>query len=335
MISLQPYHTFHCKVLANKLYRIKSKNDVRACVKSGKFRDKKYLILGKGSNVLFQDDFNGEVYLDEIKGIDIIEDNQEVTKVSFGAGEVWHDVVLWALNQGLNGIENLSLIPGTIGAAPIQNIGAYGVELKDVFHSLEAIHLGSGELSTFDLADCKFGYRDSIFKNEVKGTYFITRVTLSLRKDHFVNTTYGDINQWLSRKYERSVFTPAEVSEAVITIRESKLPNTDLLGNAGSFFKNPIIPMEQYLKLQMNFPDMPSFEINPELTKVPAGWLIEQCGLKGRRFGNTGCYEKQALVIVNYGDATAVEIFQFANFVIEKVKTKFGITIQPEVNLIR
>ncbi|MDX1942336.1 MAG: UDP-N-acetylmuramate dehydrogenase [Saprospiraceae bacterium] len=293
------------------------------------------LILGGGSNLLLTKDFDGLVIKNTISGKEIIETKQEDTLVRAGAGENWHLFVLWCLEQGLGGIENLSLIPGTIGAAPIQNIGAYGVELKDVFHHLEAMHIASGDIRTFSKEECRFGYRDSIFKQELKGQYCITQVYLRLNKsnNHDINISYGairDILQTMNIKYP----TIHDISKAVITIRSSKLPDPVKIGNSGSFFKNPEIPLHQFEALQKQFPTIISFPGSDGNIKIPAGWLIEQCGWKGYRRGDAGCYEKQALVLVNYGNAKGLELWQLAQDIADSVEAKFGIRLHPEVNVI-
>ena len=270
-----------------------------------------------------------------MKGILVTKIEGNFTYVKVQGGENWHQFVLWCLNHNLGGVENLSLIPGTVGAAPIQNIGAYGVELKDVFHELTAFNVKTHQVETFTLDQCKFGYRDSIFKSTVKGRYIILSVTFKLTNSkHHINDNYGAIKDVLKVK---NISTPTiqNISEAVIEIRSSKLPNPVEIGNSGSFFKNPEIEVNDYLKIKELFPDIISYQLPNGKVKIPAGWLIEQCGWKGKRVGNTGSYAKQALVLVNYGAATGEEVWGLALAIKKSVKEKFGIDIDPEVNVIK
>lgn len=294
---------------------------------------KKLFVLGGGSNLLLTKDIEALVLKNEIKGIKIIRSFRHCVHVAIGGGEVWHSFVLWAIQKKLGGVENLSLIPGTVGAAPIQNIGAYGVELKDIFVKLEAIDLKTGKTRIFYKKDCQFGYRDSIFKKSLKGKVLITKVVLRLSKKHRINASYGAIRSMLEKK---QIKQPGirDISEAVIAIRSSKLPDPAQLGNAGSFFKNPEIAQTTFNRLQKRFPNIVFYQLPEKRVKVPAGWLIEQCGWKGKRIGNTGSHAQQALVIVNYGGATGEEVKTHATNVIASVKEKFGITLVPEVNII-
>ena len=262
----------------------------------------------------------------------MVEEDESYAYLKIGAGEVWHDVVLYSLQQGLSGIENLSLIPGTAGAAPMQNIGAYGVEIKDVFTSLEAYNFTSEQWEVFDKEDCRFGYRDSIFKRDLKGKVLIGSITLSLSKVPLVHTSYGAINDTL-KDWGISEPTPADVSKAVVFIRESKLPDPSKIGNAGSFFKNPIISLEHYRKLKEEWTGLPGYDDDGNV-KVPAGWLIEQCNWKGKRIGEVGVHKKQALVLVNYGDGKGQDILQLSTDIRHDVKEKFDIDLTPEVNII-
>ena len=296
------------------------------------------MILGGGSNLLFTKK-NYDIFFlkNEIDGIEkVVEDETSVT-VAFGGGVVWHEAVLWAVAEGLGGMENLSLIPGTVGAAPIQNIGAYGVELKDIFVSLEAFHLKDLQLRIFNHTDCQFGYRESIFKKALKGQYAMTKVVLKLQKKPFLKTSYGDIQRILQeKKYEKNTEpTIKDVSDAVIQIRQSKLPNPSEVGNAGSFFKNPEIDKIHFENLITDFPTIPHYPVpNPDKVKVPAGWLIEQCGWKGQNIGKAGCHARQALVLINLGDAEGWEILRLAEEIIESVHLKFAIRLMPEVNIL-
>lgn len=290
-------------------------------------------VLGGGSNILLTDNVPGLIIKNEIDGIAIAEVSKEETLIEVGGGVEWHDLVLWAIGNDLGGIENLSLIPGSVGAAPIQNIGAYGVELKDVFHSLEAVELATGKVHTFNLSDCNFGYRDSYFKKEGKGKYFISKVRLKLSvRNHELNLSYGAIERTLE---EMEVQNPTvqDVSHAVISIRRSKLPDPKEIGNSGSFFKNPELSKEDFNPLFEQYPNIPKYELPNEKVKVPAGWLIEQAGWKGKRFGDIGCHEKQALVLVNYGNGNGKDIWDLAQKIQNSVKDKFGVQLTPEVNI--
>lgn len=292
------------------------------------------LVLGGGSNILFTKDFNGAVLKNKIRGIDIVKEDQHHVWVQTGAGENWHQFVLFCIANNLQGVENLSLIPGSTGASPMQNIGAYGAELKDVFHSLEAFHIHDKTTVSFSNNDCHFGYRDSVFKNIYRNQFVITHVTFRLRKEPIFNTSYGAIEQELEAMGVNELSIKA-ISDAVIRIRQSKLPDPAVTGNAGSFFKNPSISKEQFDSLKQSFPAIPGYEsANSTLVKVPAAWLIEQCGWKGHREGDAGIHPKQALVIVNYGKATGAELFNLSTNVKESVMEKFGIDLEREVNII-
>jgi UDP-N-acetylmuramate dehydrogenase len=289
-------------------------------------------ILGGGSNVLLTKDLEGLVVNNKIGGIAIEREDEKQAVVAAGGGVVWHDLVHWCLARNLGGIENLSLIPGTVGAAPIQNIGAYGVELKDVFEKLDAVHLETGKPRSFGSAECEFGYRNSVFKQQLKGQYFITKVFLRLSKNPVVNFSYGDLKKMLEGA---GIVRPTirDVSEAVVKIRQSKLPDPAVLGNAGSFFKNPVVPVRQFEELQKRNPEMPCYPLPAGEVKVPAGWLIEKAGWKGHRTGDAGCHEKQALVLVNYGRATGAGIQDLARRIQASVEARFGIRLSPEVNI--
>ena len=291
------------------------------------------LILGGGSNILFTKDFEGTVLKNEIKGISLVETNENHVIVEVGAGEIWHSFVKYCIQQNWGGIENLSLIPGTCGAAPIQNIGAYGVELKDILVSVTCYDIEASEVKTFDRQACQFGYRDSYFKHHKELVVLSMRLRLSLY-DHVLKINYGDISKELD---SMNILEPTiqDISNAVIHIRQSKLPNPAVLGNAGSFFKNPIIEEVSFKALKNRFPNMPWYPTDsPQKIKIPAGWLIEQAGFKGVKFGQTGSHKDQALVIVNYGQATGTEIKEHAHRVMEKVHLLFGIKLTPEVNII-
>lgn len=331
-ISLKPYNTFGIDVQARFFCAIDSIEVLHSVLQNSEYQNIKKLILGGGSNVLLTQDFEGLVLYIQIKGIETVQEDENSIFLRFGAGVNWHQAVLFTIEKGLGGIENLSLIPGTVGAAPIQNIGAYGVELKDVFETLEAIEIATGKVTIFDKNACQFGYRSSVFKNELKGKYIITSVILKLQKNPVFNISYGTITSLLKEKNLKP--SPKSISEVVTQIRESKLPNPDKIGNSGSFFKNPEIPTAQFETLKNQFPNIIGYPITNDYMKVPAGWLIEQTGIKGKRFGNTGTYEKQALVLVNHGGAKGQEVLDFSKKIQEMVHEKFGIQLEREVNVI-
>lgn len=329
-ISLKHLNSFGIDVYAREFIEITTLEQLRELIPL--LKDRKYLILGGGSNVLFLNDFDGLVVLNSIKGREHISIDDKNFLVSAYSGEIWHEFVLWTLDQGFYGLENLSLIPGSIGASPMQNIGAYGVEIKDSCVSVDAIDLDSGELKTFSNSDCKFGYRESIFKRELKDQFFIYKVSFQLSSDSPLHTNYGTIQDEL-HKHNITSPTHRDISNAVIAIRSSKLPSPSVLGNAGSFFKNPVISVEQTDTLKENYPEMPSYK-DKEGFKVPAGWLIEKAGFKGRVVGNVGSHKDQALVIVNYGGATGQEIYDYSRSIIDAIYSKFKILLEREVNII-
>lgn len=331
--SLKPYNTFGMDVKARLFAVFHNVDELQALLQLPEIKDQPKMILGGGSNILFTRDFEGVILKNNIHGIEVTDLNDDQVLVKTGSGETWHDLVVYTIERGLGGIENLSLIPGTVGAAPLQNIGAYGVELKDVFENLEAVNLETGELVIFNHGQCKFGYRESIFKNEAKGKYIVVYVTLRLSKKPVFNTSYGAITQTLAAMQVPELSLKA-ISDAVCQIRRSKLPNPAQIGNAGSFFKNPEIPLSQYRALQEKYPSVPSYPTTPGKVKVPAGWLIEQAGWKGRRFDNYGVHKDQALVLVNYGGANGNQVKDLAYQIIDSVQEKFGIRLQPEVNII-
>lgn len=328
--SLKPYNTFRIDCKAAFFAQVTSVSELRDLLAQPKFLKLPKLFLGGGSNILLCSDYDGLVVLIDLKGISDLGNGL----IQVEAGENWHEFVLWSIQNGYNGIENLSLIPGNIGAAPIQNIGAYGVELKDVFIELKAFHIDSEEIHVFDRESCHFGYRESVFKNNHKGKYIILSVTLQLRKDGVVNTAYGPITEVLD---QWSIYDPKpkEVSDAVISIRSSKLPDPKEIGNSGSFFKNPVILKSLFEEIQKQYADAPSYPVNGREVKVSAAWLIEKAGWKGKRIGNYGVHEKQALVLVNYGGANGQDIYKLAQDIQTSVKDKFGILLQMEVNVIR
>ncbi len=331
-VSLKQYNTFGIAATTPLFVKVTSSLVLQEVLKDVRFKDS--FILGGGSNVLFLKDLSLPVIKIAIPGIKIIEENEDVAIVSAGAGVVWHDLVMWCIANNLGGIENLSLIPGLVGAAPIQNIGAYGVELSDVFHNAIGIGREKGGSRIFYLEDCEFGYRDSIFKNELKDSYIITTLRLSLtKKNHRLNIDYGALSQTLE---EMGVHSPtiSDIAKAVTRIRSQKLPNPELLGNAGSFFKNPIVSNQKIKTIQNKFPGVPTYPIDGNYSKIAAGWLIEQAGFKGQQHGNVGMHKEQALVLVNYGNASGSELWNHAQRVIAGVKQLFDLTLEPEVNLI-
>jgi len=331
--NLKPYNTFGIECYAERYCEVQHTNDLKELILSEKLLDQKHLILGGGSNVLFTSNFAGLVINNSIQGIEISDSNDDYFIVKAGAGVVWHDLVLYSLEQNLGGIENLSLIPGKCGAAPIQNIGAYGVELKDSFYSLQALDKKSGELHEFNSRDCEFGYRNSIFKNKAKGQFIITSISLKLHRNPKLNLEYGAIQQTLE---DLGIQNPniQDVSRAVINIRQSKLPDPRHIGNAGSFFKNPVLNLEVFNTLKEKHPGIPSYPVSDDEVKVPAAWLIDQAGWKGKTFGTYGVHIKQALVLVNYGGAKGSEISELASKIQNDVLQKFGVKLEPEVTII-
>ncbi|GMN05714.1 UDP-N-acetylmuramate dehydrogenase [Croceitalea sp. MTPC5] len=332
-ISLKAYNTFGIDVKAKSFVEITSLLQLQKALQLSAYPER--FVISGGSNMLLTKDIDALVMYINLKGISIVEEDENSIIIKVMAGENWHELVLWCLERGYGGLENLSLIPGNTGTAPIQNIGAYGVEIKDVFIACEAMDVESLELSEFSKEDCKFGYRDSIFKKEVKGKYIITSVALKLTKrDHKLLTFYGAIESQLQRK-EIVYPTITDISDAVIAIRKSKLPDPKELGNSGSFFKNPIISKKTFKVFQKKNPEAPFYELEDGNYKIPAGWLIEQCGFKGERIGDAGVHEKQALVLVNYGSATGKEIWELALKIQSEVRNTFQIEISPEVNVIK
>lgn len=330
---LKQYNTFGIDAKCDFFAEFRDIDTLKQLLLNPGLTDLEKLVLGGGSNILFTKDFPGLVLKNSLKGIEIIKENDDHIWVKSGAGEIWHELVLYCINRNYAGIENLSLIPGLTGAAPMQNIGAYGVELKSVFENLEALRIKDGKFYSFKNADCEFGYRESIFKKSLKGQFIITSVTLRLNKKPAYNISYGAIQQTLEEHGIKELSIKA-ISDAVISIRQSKLPDPQVIGNAGSFFKNPEIPAQTYVLLSHEYPEMPNYKLPDEMVKIPAGWLIEQCGWKGKKVGNTGSHINQSLVLVNYGQATGEEIKDLAFKIQNSVKEKFGIELNPEVNII-
>ncbi len=333
-VSLKAFNTFGIDVHADFFCTVRSVQEFVALTQTATYRQQRSLTLGGGSNVLFLDDFKGLVIKNEIKGIETLHETDDYIIVRVGAGEVWHEFVMYCMQHNWGGIENLSLIPGTVGAAPMQNIGAYGVEVKDVIENVDAVDVRTGELHTFSNEECQFGYRESVFKGTLKEKFFISSVTLRLhKKKHQLHTSYGAIREVLASKKISSP-TIQNISEAVIEIRSGKLPDPAKVGNAGSFFKNPVVTQNYFAELKKTYPTIPGYVSENQEVKVPAGWLIEQCGWKGKRIGDAGVHTHQALVLVNHGSATGAEIFSLANEVKKSVKMKFNIELSTEVNII-
>lgn len=328
-ISLKPYNTFHIETTA-RYFSILNDADSLQELPLG---NQPLLVLGGGSNMLLTRNFDGLVLKNEIMGIELVHEDPEFIYVSAGAGENWHGFVKHCISKGWGGLENLSLIPGSVGASPMQNIGAYGVELEDVFWSLEAWHIQEKRIHTFTKSDCAFGYRESVFKKSLKGKYIILKVTYRLHKKPVFHTSYGAITQELERMGVTE-YSVSAISEAVIRIRTSKLPDPAIIGNAGSFFKNPVVSHDTFEQLKASFPSIVAFPQLDQSVKLAAGWLIEQCGWKGYRSGDAGCHASQALVLVNYGNATGKEIYDLSEMILQSVKARFGISLEREVNII-
>jgi UDP-N-acetylmuramate dehydrogenase len=330
--SLKKYNTFGIDAKAKEFVAVHSVNELTSVLIENKSKSK--FILGGGSNMLLTKDIDALVIHVDLKGKKVVKEDDDFVWVESQAGENWHEFVLWTIDQNLGGLENMSLIPGNVGTTPVQNIGAYGTEIKDTFVSCEAMKIDTQEMKTFSKDDCHFGYRESVFKHDVKDQYIITSVVFKLTKRHHkINTSYGDITKELEKQ---NVITPTlkDVSNAVIAIRQSKLPDPKELGNSGSFFKNPIILKSEYDKIHTLHPEMPHYVISETQVKVPAGWLIERAGFKGKRFGDAGIHKNQALVLVNYGNATGQEILNVSKDIQATVLKEFGIVIEAEVNVI-
>ena len=331
--DLLPHNTFHVAARAARLARFRSTDELRTLLATPELKDLPRLVMGGGSNMLLTRNWPGVVLLNEIEGITLVEETGEHVVVRSGSGMVWHEFVAHCVGQGWGGIENLSLIPGKVGAAPMQNIGAYGVEIKDVFDHLEALRISDGSVVRFSKAECRFGYRESFFKREGKGQYVILSVAFKLAKHPELHTHYGSIKAELDK---RGITAPTiqDVSDAVIHIRRSKLPDPRALGNAGSFFKNPVVADPVAEKIKAEHPDVVSYPAGEGHVKLAAGWLIERAGWKGFREGNLGVHKDQALVLVNYGGSTGQAIYDLSTRVLESVKEKFGVELEREVNII-
>ncbi|MFT3795553.1 UDP-N-acetylmuramate dehydrogenase [Flavobacterium sp.] len=330
--SLKKYNTFGIEAKAKQFVAVHSTDELREVLKQHP-NDKKF-ILGGGSNMLLTQDVDALVIHVDLKGKRVVSQDEDFVTVEAQAGENWHGFVLWTIGQNFGGLENMSLIPGNVGTTPIQNIGAYGTEIKDTFVSCDAMEIATQKIHTFTNAECRFGYRESVFKQELKNRYIITSVQFKLTKrNHKINTSYGDIMAELAKQ---NIDTPQlkDVSNAVIAIRQSKLPDPKELGNSGSFFKNPIISKTDFDQVQAKFPDIKFFPVSETEVKVPAGWLIEQAGFKGMRFGDAGVHKNQALVLVNYGHASGQDILNVSKEIQRTILEKFGIAIEAEVNVI-
>lgn len=332
-ISLRPFNSFGIEAHARYFSTFDSIESLYQLLNDRRAQTGARLVLGGGSNILLTGDFDGLVLKNEITGITVLKEDEEHVYLRAGAGENWHQLVMFCVNQGYAGMENLALIPGNTGASPMQNIGAYGVEIKDIFHELEAVHINDRTMHTFSRSDCHFGYRESVFKGKYKHQFIITSVTYRLNKKPVFHTEYGAIRQELENMGVQQLSIGA-VAQAVLNIRSSKLPDPKQVGNAGSFFKNPLIPRSQAEELKNKFPNLVSFPSAEGPTKLAAGWLIEQCGWKGYREGDAGCYPKQALVLVNYGQATGRQVFDLSTKIITSVQEKFGVTLEREVNIV-
>lgn len=330
-VDLKPFNTFGLSAKAENFSTFSSIDELRKLILD--HSEKELLILGGGSNMLITRDVKGLVLKNELKGIEVINEDPDFVWVKAAAGEVWHDFVLYSIRNGYGGIENMSLIPGSVGAAPMQNIGAYGVEIKDVFESLEALEISTGQIKEFGATACEFGYRESVFKRSLKGKYIIVSVTLKLSKHPKINTSYGAIEARLS---EMGITNPTikDVSDAVIHIRQSKLPDPAKIGNSGSFFKNPVIPKAQFAEIRDKYPTIANYPVDDEHVKIAAGWLIDNAGWKGKTFDNYGVHKNQALVLVNYGGAEGKDIYQLSEDIMKSVQEMYGIQLEREVNVI-
>lgn len=328
---LKSKNTFGIDVFAEYFFSFDSIDEIISFLKKKSFQNFPILILGGGSNLLFTKNFNGLVIYPQIKGISIFSENENFAYVKANCGEIWDDLVEYTVSNNLGGLENLSLIPGNVGASPVQNIGAYGSEVKDTIESVEALNIETLELTNFSNTDCKFGYRESIFKKELKDKYIVTSVTFKLLKKPVLNTCYGNVEDEVKKIGDTNL---KNIRQAIINIRSQKLPDPSKLGNAGSFFKNPIVSFEMANSLKLQYPNIPVYPFTKGKVKLAAGWLIDQCGLKGKRAGNVGVHDTQALVLINYQNSTGLEILHFSNSICETVLKKFNIQLELEVQVI-
>jgi UDP-N-acetylmuramate dehydrogenase len=330
--SLKNHNTFHLDVYAKKCVILENTDELKTLDQI--IGNDKFLILGGGSNVLFVNDFDSVVVKNEIKGIEIIDESEEFVNIKIKSGENWHEIVMWSIKNNWNGIENLALIPGTVGAAPVQNIGAYGVEIKDVLQSVSIYNFETKKIEVLNNDQCKFSYRNSIFKEELKGKFYILEIVIQLRKkNHIYHTSYGTINTELEKKNIKEI-NPQIIAEIVMDIRKSKLPAPEKIGNAGSFFKNPEVSKEHYFELKNKYPDIVAYPVENGNYKLAAGWMIERCGLKGYEYKGAAVHDKQALVLVNKNNASGKDILELAQIIIQKVFDKFAVKLEPEVNII-
>ncbi len=330
--DLTKFNTFGIKTNAKYFVEISKEEELLELISNPIFQNNPRLFLGGGSNILFTKDFDGLVILNKLTGIEILKEDEDDVYVKAYGGEIWHDLVLFTVNKGYFGLENLSLIPGSVGASPVQNIGAYGSELKDSFFSLTALDIETGEFRDFSKDECEFGYRDSVFKNKYKNRFFIVSVIFKLSKKQSLNTDYRVLKNYINEN-KIEVRNSKDISDIVATIRRSKLPDPKVLGNAGSFFKNTYISKDKLEELQKSYPEIPYF-LEEDKIKIPTAWLIETCGFKGKSFGNVGIHEKQALILVNHGGGEGAEIKDLALNIAKNVYDKFGIEIIPEVNIL-
>lgn len=329
--SLLNFNTFGLNVNARHFFEFDSENELIEMLQHHLIKENPLLVIGQGSNLLFLNDFDGVVLHSAIRGIQVIEETEDAVIIKVGSGVIWDDLVEYCVKQGWSGIENLSLIPGETGAAAIQNIGAYGVEIKDVVQKVNAVRIADGQRCAFELETCRYAYRESVFKKELKGQFIVTSVIIRLSKKPVFNLSYNHLEKEVLKNGAMNL---ENIRNTIIQVRESKLPDPKVLGNAGSFFMNPVVKRERYKALQLQYPDMPHYFVSEQEEKIPAGWLIEQCGWKGRTIGNVGVHAKQALVLVNYGGAKGQEIAELAAMIQQSVADMFGINLIPEVNFI-
>jgi UDP-N-acetylmuramate dehydrogenase len=330
-ISLKKYNTFGLDYTADCMMNIKTEKEAIALFKGEISWKKPLLVMGSGSNILFTNDFKGSILRAEFGGIKIEEQTGDNVIVSAGAGVSWDNLVEWTVNNCFSGLENLSLIPGSVGASPVQNIGAYGIEVKDFIEKVKTISVSDGSIRLFNKAECEFGYRNSIFKKSEKGKYLVTRVYYKLIVKPVLNLSYGSLKEEVDKLGSETLIN---VRQAVINIRKNKLPDPDVIGNAGSFFKNPVVTVAVASRLKKIYPLIPSYKDQSGLVKLAAGWMIDQCGWKGKRTGDAGVHEKQALVLVNYGKATGKEIYSLSEAIKKSVENKFGVELEREVEVV-
>lgn len=330
-ISLKKYNTFGLDYMADQMILIRSEKEAIALFSGEISLNKPLLILGSGSNILFTSDFKGTIIHPVLGGLKVEKQDQEYVIISAGAGVNWDKLVEWTVNKGFYGLENLSFIPGRVGASPVQNIGAYGVEVKDVIEKVRTVSLTDGLINEFSRSDCRFGYRNSIFKNENKGKYLVTRVFYKLRVIPLLNLNYGSLNEEVNKLGSQTL---KNVRNAIINIRRDKLPDPEITGNAGSFFKNPVVSRSEAESLKKRYPDIPVYEDQSGGIKLAAGWFIDRCGWKGKKIGNAGVHDKQALVLVNYGKATGLEIYFLSEAIKKTVRENFGVELEREVEIV-